>query len=524
MLDRYSSVAQAFRMARYWCNTHSSPDFLLRLHSEHKTTRQYNAPTVSEVAAIIINDFGDAHPTQDIVGSTLLKGGRLFQQYLVDAYTTVEEQRIKWTRNNQDTLHVDLYHNLCDAVTRRDTSVVGLGKRIILPRTFTGSPRYMMQNYKDAMALCRAYVNPDLFIRFTSNLKWPEISEMLAYFPGQKPHDRPEIRTRVLKIKLNELLDDLNKKQIFDESRAGISKARPATDHTLTLLSTMAQHICAELKKEPRKHHSPLQNVVRNRTSTFIDKETSEGMDKHIVGNLINMLDRYSSVAQAFRMARYWCNTHSSPDFLLRLHSEHKTTRQYNAPTVSEVAAIIVNDFGDAHPTQDIVYPLLFLYGEDGFHEKIPYHANTRTRKTKRGYVTMKEYYSYIIHQRPGQGSTLLKGGRLFQQYLVDAYTTVEEQRIKWTRNNQDTLHVDLYHNLCDAVTRVDTSVVGLGKRIILPKTFMGSPRYMMQNYQDAMALCRAYGNLDLFITFTSNLKWLEISEMLAYFPRLEAT
>ncbi|GKA77871.1 ATP-dependent DNA helicase PIF1 [Tanacetum coccineum] len=145
-------------------------------------------------------------------GGTLLKGGRLFQQYLVDAYTAVEEQRLKWTRNNQDTLRVDLYHNLCDAVTRGDTSAVGLGKRIVLPKTFTGSPRYMMHNYQDAMALCRAYGNPDLFITFTSNPKWPEILEMLTYFPGQKPHDRPEIGTRVFKIKLTELLDDLTKK------------------------------------------------------------------------------------------------------------------------------------------------------------------------------------------------------------------------------------------------------------------------------------------------------------------------
>ncbi|GJW14972.1 helicase, partial [Tanacetum coccineum] len=74
-------------------------------------------------------------------GKKLLKGGRLFQQYLVDAYMAVEEQRFKWTRNNQDTLRVDLYHNLCDAVTRGDTNSAGLGKRIVLPRSFTGNPR-----------------------------------------------------------------------------------------------------------------------------------------------------------------------------------------------------------------------------------------------------------------------------------------------------------------------------------------------------------------------------------------------
>ncbi|GJZ41767.1 ATP-dependent DNA helicase PIF1-like protein, partial [Tanacetum coccineum] len=149
-------------------------------------------------------------------------------------------------------------------------------------------------------------------------------------------------------------------------------------------------------------------------------------------------------------------------------------TDKYNAPTVSEVAALIVNDFGDGIPVRDIVvnknnvspqciselhpsymalqYPLLFPYGEDGFHEKIDHCVNEGTCKTKCGYVTMKEYYAYIIQHRPNQGTILLRGGRLFQQYLVDAFMAVEEQRLKWMRNNQDTLRVDLYHNLCDAM------------------------------------------------------------------------
>ncbi|GJX92957.1 ATP-dependent DNA helicase PIF1-like protein [Tanacetum coccineum] len=78
-----------------------------------------------------------------------------------------------------------------------------------------GGPRYMMQNYQDAMALFRAYVNPDLFITFTSNPKWPEMTEMLAFHPGQKPHKRPEVGTRVFKMNLTELLDDLTKREVL---------------------------------------------------------------------------------------------------------------------------------------------------------------------------------------------------------------------------------------------------------------------------------------------------------------------
>nr|GFB19298.1 hypothetical protein CTI12_AA123990 [Tanacetum cinerariifolium] len=111
----------------------------------------------------------------------MLRGGMLSQLYLVDAFTAIEEQQLNWTRNNQDTLRVDMYHNLYDVVTRGDTSAAGLGKRIVLPWTYVGSPRYILHNYQDAMALCRTYGNPDLFVTFTSNPKLPEIAEMLAY-------------------------------------------------------------------------------------------------------------------------------------------------------------------------------------------------------------------------------------------------------------------------------------------------------------------------------------------------------
>ncbi|GKB63328.1 ATP-dependent DNA helicase PIF1-like protein [Tanacetum coccineum] len=120
--------------------------------------------------------------------------------YLVDAFTAVKEKRLKWSRNNQDTLRAHLYHNVCDAVIRRNTNAKGLEKRIVLAGTFTGGPRYMMSNYRDAMALCRTYRNPDLFITFTSNPKWPKIFEMLSYLPGQKPHDRPEVVIYVIEF------------------------------------------------------------------------------------------------------------------------------------------------------------------------------------------------------------------------------------------------------------------------------------------------------------------------------------
>ncbi|GJZ53600.1 DNA helicase PIF1, ATP-dependent [Tanacetum coccineum] len=205
------------------------------------------------------------------------------------------------------------------------------------------------------------------------------------------------------------------------------------------------------------------------------------------------MLDQNSAITKAFRMARDWCHSHVSVNMELRLPSERTSSRQYNASTVAEDVALITNDFGDGEPTRDII---VNKKDKDGYHNKISYHANTWKRKTSRDYVIMKEYYAYVIQYRKEQGTTLLRGGRLYQQYLVNAYTVIEEQRLSWTRNNQDTLRVDLYRNVCDVVTRGDINAAVLGKRIVLPHTFTGGPRYTMQNYQDVMALCRAYAEL----------------------------
>jgi len=43
----------------------------------------------------------------------------------------------------------------------------------------------------------------------------------------------------------------------------------------------------------------------------------------------------------------------------------------------------------------------------------------------------------------------------------------------------------------------------------------VGSPRNMLQHYQDAMAIVRKYGKPDIFITMTCNPNWREIKENL---------
>ncbi|CAN7139408.1 unnamed protein product [Brassica rapa subsp. narinosa] len=143
----------------------------------------------------------------------------------------------------------------------------------------------------------------------------------------------------------------------------------------------------------------------------------------------------------------------------------------------------------DDHPLYiSLQYLLLFPYGEYGFHPDIPLHLKTGTSRTRK-FLTLRQFYAAQIQTRLNQGMTLIKGGRLFHQYVVDVYTTIEEDRLRWARNNQDVLRAELYSNVLDAVGKGDTDAKIIGQRV--------------------------YGNPDLFITMTANPNWREIREHL---------
>ena len=111
----------------------------------------------------------------------------------------------------KDYLRAEIYSGLKDAVQQGDTTQESFGKRIVLPSSFTGGPRYMIHNYQDAMAICWWAGYPGLFHTFTSNPKWPKIVSFLELIPGQKLEDRPDNVARAFKIKLDALLQDIEK-------------------------------------------------------------------------------------------------------------------------------------------------------------------------------------------------------------------------------------------------------------------------------------------------------------------------
>ncbi|CAN1332165.1 ATP-dependent DNA helicase pif1 [Linum perenne] len=207
----------------------------------------------------------------------------------------------------------------------------------------------------------------------------------------------------------------------------------------------------------------------------------------------------------------------------IKLFAQRKTDgREYDLPTGDELAALIVNDSGQATYEQDIIvehqnsrlerisvyhpslmalqYPLLFPYGEDGWRSDIEVCSRTTDDDSDGKMLTQCDFYAYRLQTRLGEGHTLLLSGKVFQQYVVNAYALIEAERLEWIRDNQRKLRVNYYN--------------GLRKHIILSSTHTGSPRYKFENFQDAMAICRWGGFPDLFLTFTCNSQWPEIQLM----------
>jgi len=123
-------------------------------------------------------------------------------------------------------------------------------------------------------------------------------------------------------------------------------------------------------------------------------------------------------------------------------------------------------------------------------------------------------YYAYCLHVRDGPQPPLFYSGKLFQQFVVDVWANCEQRKLNWARTHQHTLRSELYQRLQDAAVHDkhdEEDVRPLGRKLILPSSYVGSSRFMIQLFQDAMAICRHFHKPDLFLTITANPKWPEI-------------
>jgi len=252
------------------------------------------------------------------------------------------------------------------------------------------------------------------------------------------------------------------------------------------------------------------------------------------------MLDQCNPYVKVLRMAKErFDHSIEMPNLKLKLVSGRSTnsSKTYNLPTVSEVAGLFVGDFDNSVGPRDIIvetktrelqciselhpaylplqYPLLFPYGEDGYHIDLELKKKTTNSENSRTKVSMREFFAYKIMERKDESPYLMHTGKLFQQFLVDGLTMIEAERISYLQFNQKTFRAEKYSSVEASAEKGNNDSSMCGKRYVLPSSFVGGARYMQQKYMEAMALCQHYGYPHLFITFTCNPKWPEITRYL---------
>ncbi|GBP12619.1 Zinc finger BED domain-containing protein 4 [Eumeta japonica] len=101
---------------------------------------------------------------------------------------------------------------------------------------------------------------------------------------------------------------------------------------------------------------------------------------------------------------------------------------------------------------------------------------------------------------------------QLANQFYVDMYVKVESERLRYISLNRTKLRAENYIHLQDAVANdANLNPNNLGRMVILPSSFVNSPRYLHEYTQDAFVYVRTHGRPDLFVTFTCNPAWPEI-------------
>nr|XP_017248417.1 PREDICTED: uncharacterized protein LOC108219459 [Daucus carota subsp. sativus] len=282
-------------------------------------------------------------------------------------------------------------------------------------------------------------------------------------------------------------------------------------------------------------------NEVQNRMR-WIGVDHSDEINQEIVSGLIVMLDEKNKIVKKFRTARDRFEKDNVVELDIIFKVSKASDGRENRPGPSnEVVGILVGDQEETDQSRDVIvdeiksglqripninpklmalqYPLLFPNGEDGFHLGLKYQPTEEQRGKTRESITLKDYYAYKLQVRHSECMSPRLGGRLFQQYIVDAFSTIEQARLWWYRTHQTTLRSELYSHICDTIRSGDLDKSNLGKNFILPTGYVGSKRYIQQNFQDALAVCRHIGHPDIFLTMTSNPMWPEVIEMMKLIP-----
>jgi hypothetical protein len=156
--------------------------------------------------------------------------------------------------------------------------------------------------------------------------------------------------------------------------------------------------------------------------------------DPDLVNSLVEMLDEHNPLVRQFKFGRDRLLSPTCPDISIRLFgSVDSLGDHFSLPVVPELAGLLVRGLTTEVNRFDIVmetkcgtcrqvyplnpslmalqYPLLFPYGNAGFHGGIKMRAVDPARPPARENISLTEYYAYYAHYRRDEPNPVLCSG-----------------------------------------------------------------------------------------------------------------
>ena len=229
--------------------------------------------------------------------------------------------------------------------------------------------------------------------------------------------------------------------------------------------TTKRTHLFSDLDASTLRtlHHMLVEDMPR------VDAETGHKMHDETAarnpypGYFLNMHETIAAAQPSIA-------EHSQPIHTLRFAGGvDSNPKMYNSPGSSEASCVMVGEGplpphytsvfdrssedreGSIHTllalsehVDPLTYPLLHVAGTLGHSTALigcPASSTIASRPTR---ISTCDFYAHRCMQRYAADDGIVElphaGGRLFQQYICDAYTKVESQRLNWVSQNQATL------------------------------------------------------------------------------------
>ena len=250
--------------------------------------------------------------------------------------------------------------------------------------------------------------------------------------------------------------------------------------------------------------HDSEEAEVDRRMEVSGGTDGKSGVKRDTMKKLQDMMHEHNPLAKSYKsVSKLPKEVIAEKQFVL--HGDKKPSdahnRKYNLPQANEIALIALND--STAPSDIIVtrmdntlkrisennrlfdplhYVLLLPRAEPGWHHQMK-QSNGKT-------ISPMQFYGYKLQVRENNFNTILRGGKLTQEYLCGQWYKIEKCRLDWIDNNQDQVRAEKYCGMIDAITNND-DLSKIGQQIILPPSHHGSPRWYNEQFQNAMATVR---------------------------------